>query len=264
MDLGQQKCINTFDDDFKTWHWTPGNLSFILAGTSQGTATILNWLGQKPHAEQEEIACALFLESVLGSGNSGIMHTVGMVPGATYLPFSRAWIPLAAKALHPHYKPWGMQAMESASNISPNIPVIIMHHVLDKQTCIDDARRVYCQLKKTGNENVYLFEIEGTSARSWDTIRHIDVIDFDENKNEKVRDIQFIFQKHGIEVTRPKLEERDISAYQPSIEEVEKRIAANSGRKNFIRNIIDCSAGIALVAGVSYLAKQYFTQRCFA
>jgi hypothetical protein len=82
----------------------------------------------------------------MGSGNSAIEHTLENLMGlkpALYLPFSRLWIPVAAKCfVFWSYKPFfGMSAIASARKIkNASFPIIIKHHDGDRQLSINDAR----------------------------------------------------------------------------------------------------------------------------
>ena len=224
IDLGQTNCIKhfqeQFDNDpaFKDKNNRPPT---IICGISQGSATIVNWLAQKSHEEQEKIARCVVLEAVLGSGNSAIKHTAKTeVPITASSLFPKFILPVAAKlAVFPSYKPWGVSAFESAKKLSPNIPIIIMHSVNDFQLSVNDARTLYCKLRENKNKNVYLFEVENTEA-------HIDVI-WTEPREERLRKIaalQAIYKKHGLPYVEIKQERAfTIEEFQPSIEEVKNR-----------------------------------------
>lgn len=174
IDLGQAHCIKTFNGKFTDARADAALQKingYIFYGISQGSATIPNWLGKKDHQEQEGLAKLVFLEGVLGSGNNAILNSIErFIKPLSYMPFVRLWGPWAAKCLAvPHYNPYGMQALDSAKKISPKIPIIIMHHVDDKTTIINDARRLYCQLQKQGS-TVYFFEIEAhddSTRKEW-------------------------------------------------------------------------------------------------
>lgn len=148
IDLGQDNCISDFERQLNADEQEI-NTKLLLYGVSQGTATLLNWLSKKTHQEQEQQVGCLFLESILGSGNSAINHTIeSCAKPLSYIPLSRYWLPLLAKFQFPSYNPWGKQALTSAQKLSPKIPVIIMHNIHDKQLSINDARKLYCMLRE--------------------------------------------------------------------------------------------------------------------
>lgn len=77
IDFGQDNCIRHFEEQLAhDPNLKDKKLKLLLNGISQGTATLINWLAQQPQEEQENQVAALVLESVLGSGNSAVIHTI--------------------------------------------------------------------------------------------------------------------------------------------------------------------------------------------
>lgn len=223
IDLGQDNCIAHFQEQFDNDPELRNRPRTLIYGVSQGTATVVNWLAQKSHEEQERIASCLVLEAVLGSGNSAIIHTVKSgVPITRSFLFPRFLLPLAAKVgIFPSYKPWGMSALGSVEKLSPNIPIIIMHNVEDPQLSINDARAFYCALLKKGHKNAYLFEAINSPA-------HIDVIATDHwsERLKKTMALQAIYKKHGLPHAEIKTDQEckfTIEEFQPSMQEVINR-----------------------------------------
>jgi hypothetical protein len=253
IDLGQGNCIASLKKELSEKQNRILNKKLILCGVSQATATFTNYVASLTRHEQEKKIGALVLESVLGHGNSAILHTAANIPYITYLPFSRFWIPRIGRLLFPTYNPFGMQAIQSAKKISPNIPVIIMHHHKDPQLSINDARQLYCVLKKNGNDKTYLLEINN-NFRS-----HFDILDsyYDQPhlKQIKLNAIQAIYKKQNLPHTSfEDIDQFDLTPYTPSIQEVERRIYDSTWKSRYLRNAIDITSG-SLILG--YLGYKY-------
>jgi len=150
IDLGQKHCKSHLQKTF-----TDNNLQapVIIHGSSQGTATTINYVAQNPTA-----AKALILESVLLTGNSAIHHTVkksisgwlASVPGSYY------WIPYFAKILYPGYAPAGEQAIANIDKLPTDLPIIILHDENDRQLSFEDSQALYAYFKQIkNNKNVY-------------------------------------------------------------------------------------------------------------
>jgi len=231
IDLGQENCIAHFEKQLYNDPITEKfkknfNLKKILYGVSQGTATLTNWLAQQPQKEQEKIG-ALILESVLGTGNSAISHTVeSMAPCSSSIPESS--LAYTAKVVaFPAYKPNGLQALNSAKKLSNNLPVLIMHHENDPQLSIDDARKLYCTLREQGNKNVYFIEVNNQ------TKAHLDILNTITNREDKIRKIagiQAFFKKYnmpystGSSFVNNEDSEAALTEMQPSPTAVRKKI----------------------------------------
>ncbi len=247
IDFGQKHCIRDFSEQFAADE-DAGLGKVIVTAASQGTATVVNFLAQKSHAEQEAIA-ALVLEALLGSPHSAIMHTVSNVPLVTYLPFARLWIPLATKALaFRKYQFFGPQLIVSAKKISPNIVVVCMHDERDPQLSLDDAREGYIAFQSRANSqnNAYLMELRDPNGY----LRHLDLLD---GNPEQRAALQAIYKKHGLpfkECPDYDLDNIDLRPYQPSIAEVKKRIMQSSWKSLLARNVIDATT-LALVASIA-------------
>lgn len=267
-DLGQKNCVADFERQFNQ-NRTTLNRKYLLYGFSQGTATLTHWLAKKTHAQQNEATQLLVLEGVLGSGNSAIQHTVGYhAPFAPYLPFARLWLPWAAKAVALRgYNPLGTTTIELAKKLSPTLPVVIMHNQGDTELSINDAREYYCALREQGNNNAYLMEIDNGKA-------HCEVLseyyreDGYPERHDKIRDLQAIYKKHGLP-SKPQgnsyepIDDHNspfhfTQEYQPSVQEVRRRISKTTGYKNILRNTIDIMSGALILGGIWW---KYFSKK---
>jgi len=258
VDFGQVNCIRRFEGEYGSdVDACSGNN--ILFGISQGAATLVNSLARKSHQEQEGMAKGLVLESALGHGNSAIMHRLSNKPrlaAITYLPFARIWIPWVAKlAAFPAYNPYGMQAISSAQQLSPNLPIIIMHDQHDPCLSINDARAFYCTLKsrKGDQHNVYLMELANQEGVG----RHLDLLT-GEPLHQKA--LQVIYKKHHLPYSDSydSIDGIDLTPYQPSVKEVRARITKSTRCSFWTRNTIDILTATTIIGAV-YL--KYFRER---
>lgn len=243
-DLGQENCMYDFEKKFKVIHQDffhesyeasikKNNLhkKYIAYAIGQGASTLINWLAGKPYHEQNSVVACLFLESIITSGDDQITSAAKRHEMENKIPSLRApyimptldsmasW---AEKTLrYPAYMPTGKQAGLSAKNISPDIPIIIMHNKTDPIS-INGPRELYCTLKKNGNQNVYLFEIESEYPLN------SSILSYDNNAHYKARALQLIYKKHGLPFDNAFLQgyqgSIDITQFQPSPEEVRRRI----------------------------------------
>jgi hypothetical protein len=220
VDLGQDNCIKHFQEQMDRDPELANNphVRRLIYGVSQGSATVLNWLAEKSHAEQERLASCVVLEAVLGSGSSAISHTAKSeypIIGSTLFP--RFLLPVGAKwAMFPSYKIWGKAALSSAKKISPNIPVIIMHHVGDPQLSVQDARDLYQILRKQ-SDRVYLFEVNN------DMRAHINILNTEstDERLKKIAALQAIYKKYQLPFTQMD-HPVNLEEFQPSIKAVKK------------------------------------------
>jgi hypothetical protein len=239
-DLGQGFCLQNLrtaieDDPFR---------HAIIHATSQGTATAINYVA---HEDKGRRIKALILESVIGSGNSAIEHTVGgplmLMDHITRLPFSYYWLPYIAQISQMQaYLPFGKQPIKSLSKIPNNLPVIIAHSQEDMQLSYRDACALYCGLRLQGNDNAYLI----TKPDS----RHIHIL-----QGEADREIvQNILKKHKLMPGELDATKLDLSVIQPDPMQYKKLyedLLAKEKRHEWIAGSA-CAAAVATVA--SYCA----------
>ena len=95
-----------------------------------------------------------------------------------------------------------------------------MHAKRDPQLPINDARKLYLELREQGNNNTYLIEVPAYT--------HFNVLGCDTPKRNQIRikAIQAIYKKHGLPYNKDILNNNnpDLSQFQPSTNEVQKRI----------------------------------------
>lgn len=263
FDFGQDNCINHFENQLHQYksdkNLDDENFNPILYAISHGTATIINWLTQQSHEEQEKIKC-LILESVIGSGNTNIINTYEKTdPLLTFVPFARLLLPLEAKIVYPTYNPWGKQLLSSAKKLSPTIPVIIMHSIDDILNSTHDGRQLYCTLlEQRAINNVYLLEFKDLykDYRFFDPVtlsyqyphNHICILCCNvlcgvEEDEKKI--FRAIYKKHGLPFAKmaagskgedndeDNLDDIDLTEFQPSLETVKQKI---NNKKNYISN----------------------------
>jgi len=227
-----------------------------------GFSGSLNKLAQLSHEEQKKRAQCLVLEAVVGSGNSVIMHTASntrmfypLFPLLTYTPFSRLWIPAAAKlTIYPAYNPFGQQVYKSAKKLSPEIPVVILHDRNDPQCPLNDARDLYCTLRECGNNKAYLIETAGPVAA------HVNVLDNDILRVTHISAIHQIFKENGLPYNPDELILlRDLMAFkadfQPDPKDIRRQIARETWTKRYLRNTVDVLSASALVYGAYRYVK---------
>lgn len=190
-DLGQERCQEHFKESYESIDTRNG---YIIHATSQGTATVLNFLANNP-AAQENLKAIIF-EAPMASGNSAIAHYVG-IPLVEDFPL----VPYLAKLIHfPCYSPSGMQPIKSIDQlINKNIVMIFAHSTWDRVLPYSGACALYYGLKELGHNNVYFITMHG-----WD---HTDVLD-----GSSV--VKSILAKHDLALADAS-EIIDVSAYQP-------------------------------------------------
>lgn len=254
IDLGQGNCIQDFKRQLNALNVQSfKSKNILLHGISQGTATLINGFNELPEHIRSNVKM-LTLEAVLGTGNSAIVyHTKKQeAPEATYIPFSRYWLPFVGKIVFPAYNPFGKQALSSAKKLPKDVPVIIMHDQKDPELSINDARQLYNNLKQQGND-VYLLETNKGS--------HFSVL-YKEKNHQK--GIQAIYKKHGLPYQEDLLKEDeviDLTEYQPAVKAVEARIKATDKDEWFWHNIIDRVSFVGLATYALYKKGylSYFT-----
>lgn len=191
-DFGQTTCQNYLKealDSLKDTDVIHNNDHLILHGSSQGTATTINYAANNPKNIK-----ALILESVMLTGNSAIFHTVDnmMIPESCDLPDS-SYYPLSytAKVMYPSYSPTGEQPINNIDKLPNNLPIIILHDTQDFQLSFKDAQALYAYLTSVRqNENVYLFAQESQRGE------HINLLK--ENNTQEISAINTILQLHGL------------------------------------------------------------------
>jgi hypothetical protein len=251
IDLGQGNCIRSFEEQLETDPNAKGK-KLVLFGSSQGTATLLNWLATKSPEDQNKLIAGITLQAVLGTGNRAILHTVEecISSKVTYLPFARAWLPWIAKGLYPTYNPFGKSVLGSANKISKDIPIMILHHVKDFQLSINDARELYCKLRENGNNNAYLMEVNHGVPM------HTEILQGFRFPQQRQAAIHAFYKKYNLPYSQEfDTNNVDLSPLQPDVAEVKQKIYESTWKKRYIRNTIDTIATVGIVA---YLYKKFW------
>ena len=212
----------------------------ILHGSSQGTATTINYAAKNP-----ENIKALILESVMLTGNSAIFHTVDnvMLPQQYDLPDSSYYaLPYIAKYSYPSYAPIGEQPVNNIDTLSPDLPIIIIHETKDFQLSFKDAQALYAYLTKVRkNKNVYLFAQESERGE------HINLLT--KNNSQEIRAIDTILRLHNLLPFDPSadcLTLQELKTYQP--EPQQEWLDRFNALRNKEENL-ECTATSVKVAG---------------
>jgi hypothetical protein len=214
-DFGQSKCQNYLKDkinELKKDNILHDNDALIIHGSSQGTATTINFTAHNPNNIK-----ALILESVLLTGNSAIFHTVDnvMMPEEYDLPESSYYVlPYTAKVVYPSYAPTGEQPINNIDKLPTDLPIIILHDDQDFQLNFKDAQALYAYLTNIKkNKNVYLFTYKTEKGRHINLLQAYDI--------EKISAINTILELHNILPfdSQKTCSLDDLKKYQPEVQQ---------------------------------------------
>lgn len=238
-DLGQSNCIYYLRKALA--QKDPGQ-PVIIHATSQGTATILNFLAQEGHDKNIK---ALILEATLATGNNAVVHTLknpySGLAHLTHYPWAYYWLPYAAKGMFPCYWPGGKQAITALHKLPKNIPIIIAHSRKDIQLAYEDACALYYGLRARGNDNVYFISKDGN--------KHLQIL----NTVQDSSDVRNILAKHKI----PSFSANgnSLAGLQPDPEQF-KPLYENLIRKERNHTRIGYSFGFATVAAIGAVIRK--------
>jgi len=212
-DFGQTNCLTFLSDEIgllKYYSTIKDNDHIILHGSSQGTATTINYAAHNPDNIK-----ALILESVMLTGNSAIFHTVDnmMIPEQCDLPESSYYtLPYVAKSSFPNYAPTGEQPINNIDNLPTDLPIIILHDTKDFQLSFKDAQALYAYLTEVKhNNNVYLFAQESPKGK------HINLLTIDDM--EEICAIETILRLHNLLPFNHNQIVVDLKKYQPAVQQ---------------------------------------------
>lgn len=149
-DFGQIVCMRDLAKAF------PRSTDVVVHATSQGAATVLNYIATLSAYEQSYVK-AVILEGPMASGNSAIMQRHSYLK---YIPFMDYIFPYFAKFYYPYYCPSGKQAIKSLATIE-DIPIVIIHARNDPILPYSGACALYAGLRMKGHKNVYFVTCEG-------------------------------------------------------------------------------------------------------
>jgi hypothetical protein len=212
-DFGQKICQDYLKNaitELATTDIIRDNDHLILHGSSQGTATTINYVANNPKNIK-----ALILESVLLTGNNAIFHTVDnvMIPQQCDLPQSSYYtLPYTAKCLYPNYSPTGEQPINNIDKLPIDLPIIILHDTKDFQLAFKDAQALYAYLTDVKkNKNVYLFSQESESGK------HINLLG--KHNVKEITAINTILSLHNLlprDSQEDCLTQEELQEYQPA------------------------------------------------
>ncbi len=211
-DFGQTTCQNYLKealDILKDAGVIRNNDHLILHGSSQGTATTINYAANNPTNIK-----ALILESVMLTGNSAIFHTVDnmMIPESCDLPDSSYYtLPYTAKVMYSNYSPTGEQPINNIDKLPNDLPIIILHDTQDFQLSFKDAQALYAYLTSVRkNENVYLFAQESQRGE------HINLLK--KNNEQEISAINTILILHNLLPFGRNQKIINLEKYQPEVQ----------------------------------------------
>lgn len=214
--VAQRNDITTLTDVINT---VKSDKKIIGFGYSRGASTWLTTLGSNKELG-EEIAC-IILEAPFAH-----MHNVALF----------SWIKFCVDFIHKHfpyfnpmrwneqifvllfneYKFEDIQPIATATLIKrKDIPILLVHSQQDTIIPINDSRQIYCALQEAGHTNVFLLELpngyhaDGLWGKSGDLYAQA---------------VHELFKQLNLPYNQDYANHNVLSACQPSIEEVKKRI----------------------------------------
>ncbi|HEX2978160.1 MAG TPA: hypothetical protein VHO47_03515 [Candidatus Babeliales bacterium] len=247
-DLGQGNCINLLKQTMEPILQDSDAEGVIIHGSSQGTATAINYT-----AENQKKVKALIMEAVLGSGNSAIYHTVKemMSPKLANLPLSYYWMPYFAKAMFPFYSPGGKQPILNADKIPTDIPVVIIHNKNDPQLAYSDAQALYAKLVLNGNKNVYLMPMNRNYRE------HVVLLKRNENEKE-IKSIQTILHNHRLLKAEQTVSAATLKEFQPALNDEFHKAHSNLVSKEEKMRYVDFGVKTTTYAALCYCAYKIY------
>jgi pimeloyl-ACP methyl ester carboxylesterase len=165
-DLGQWACMSRLHEVMVALHKDSAVNAIVVHASSQGTGTIMNYLGAFPGTTTK--VRFIILEGVLASSNLTIRNTLAIsnVPVLPYvLPFLGPCYGMLG------YWPGGPQAITSIEKWPPHLretPILILNAEHDRDTPALGARTLYVLLRRAGFHHVYLVIVPG--------VGHVDLI----------------------------------------------------------------------------------------
>jgi len=206
-DLGQENCIKPIKSQLQSTQYTNNCLIYAI---SQGTATLLNYLGNPKNTNKTNRIKCLILEAVLASSNSAIEHTISnklKLKCLMRLPFAYYWMPYLSKVPYPFYSPAGIQPIKSIEHIPLDIPIILIHAQRDPVLSYNDACALYYRLKLIGHNKIYFINTLDK--------QHAKLL---ESYQDKQKIIRQILNTHNI-IKSDEDFTADLSPYQPDQEQ---------------------------------------------
>lgn len=218
--FGQEKDIEVLTQAIKNI-----NVPIIGIGVSKGAAC---WINTVAHTQDINKIAALVLESPFANVNE-IIQKFKFVDYLNYIPFGQFIVNKGAEKILCHYKSDGMQPITSIKKITnKKLPIFIIHSKEDRLIPINHSRRLYKEFIKNGFSNVYLVEI--------DLGHHAGIIYADPLKTFQIT-VNSFYKKFNLPYNH-NIELVDIKQYQPSLEEIDKRIKLDTNNINEYKKLI--------------------------
>lgn len=187
-------------------------------GHSRGAATWLTCLGSYP---EETRVVLLILEAPFSLAKNGVFYSfllrltdifkniikqIDQIELCEWLFTKIFWF----------YNLKECQPLEKAGSITPRTPILIVHSQNDLIIPINDSRELYKELRQTGH-TVYLFECPRGD--------HSLILEH-EDQDEYVYLVHELYKKYHLPYDERYVNKiKDLARYQPSLEEIDARIA---------------------------------------
>jgi predicted esterase len=241
VSLGQADDIAALKDGLKAMPNGNAVQTLIGFGISKGAATWINAAAVLKPANLK----ALILESPFADANE-VAYDIGKKFGLGYVPYGESTAVLAIETLHEKYNPNGPQPITSIQQV-PNIPIILIHSRADKLIPINHSRKLYRELIKGGRNNVYLVEIEhGNHARIFEENDYQGLLSY-------LAPVHAFYKQYNFPYDQELANMVTLSKYQPSLQEITKKIDADEQSETFKRRIkLGCAV---TAAGLAYAYK---------
>lgn len=217
-DLGQANCIKELQTVLNTPELKSKDARIIFHGSSQGTATILNWLATATAEEVDKID-AIILEGILASGPitfNTCAWPVSLIPGLKYILPS-----LASMLLFRRHVLNGPQALTNAELIekkiqSRNIPIILLNsETRDRETPFYGAEMVYAGLHANSDahdSSVYLIPVKKA--------HHVWLLTDAKNKPKYFDQFVNLLQDHPTSLENEEIDKESQTPYLSSVHEI--------------------------------------------
>lgn len=244
----------------------------VILASSQAAAAVMKLISQKK-LEVPNLK-GIFFEGLFMSGNDAFYHSIHGERPEDYkplqgLPYVRWWAPYLAQFLKlRNYAPQGDQPIHFLADV-PNVPIAIIHGEEDQRVDFNDAMVFYSQLRKRGNNNLYLFSKEAGPNTIACKKDHINVLD-----EQDLPAVHAILRKLKIlpsagsnaqddekllSALQPNLCQEDIEHYTNLYNQIHERHAMHvevAQRVNMARDVAKIAAGAAAV----YVAVKILTR----
>lgn len=229
--VAQGKDIETMHKVLRRYR---NNKDIIGYGYSRGAATWITALGSNDLPTDVTLPKALILEAPFATIQSTslfsfIKETMDSI--LQTFPYART---LRNKITHAIFNGFiqqhnvdGTQPINVVNKIDRSIPILLVHAQDDPIIPINDTRKIYLKLVKSGRKNVYLLELPkgGHGLCLWG-----------EYGNLYCSTAHAFYKKYNLPHSKEFAQETDLSKLQPSIQSVQKRINKKKSKKKKTRS----------------------------